>query len=73
MSEQNLYIKNLKQYKNKEIILYHHLGLGDMIICNGLVNKLSTYFSKINLIVNKSFHDQATYLYSNLNIWIIAI
>jgi len=65
MSEQNLYIKNLKQYKNKEIILYHHLGLGDMIICNGLVNKLSTYFSKINLIVNKSFHDQATYLYSN--------
>ena len=48
MSEQNLYIKNLKQSKNKEIILYHHLGLGDMIICNGLVNKLSTYFSKIN-------------------------
>jgi len=65
MSEHNLYIKNLKHFKNKEIVLYHHLGLGDMIICNGLVNKLSNYLSKINLIVDNKFHDQAVYLYSN--------
>ena len=36
-----------------------------MIICNGLVNKLSNYLSKINLIVDNKFHDQAVYLYSN--------
>jgi len=65
MSEHNVYINNLKHFKNKEIVLYHHLGLGDMIICNGLVNKLSNYLSKINLIVDNKFHDQAVYLYSN--------
>ena len=26
----------------KEFILYHNLGLGDHIICNGLVNYIST-------------------------------
>ena len=46
MSENNLYIENYKRFKNQEIILYHHLGLGDMIICNGLVNKLSGNFKK---------------------------
>ena len=63
MSEETLYIKNYKEYKNQEIILYPHLGLGDMIICNGLVNKLSDFFLKINLIVDHKFHDQAEYLY----------
>lgn len=64
MSVSNQYIKDYKKYKGKEIIIYPHLGLGDMIICNGLVNKLSNYFSKINLVVNKKFHSQAEYLYS---------
>src|SRR5210317_1105146 len=58
------YIANYKKYKNQEIILYPHLGLGDAIICNGLVNKLSNYFFKINLIANKQFHEQLDYLYS---------
>ena len=65
MSEKDLYIKNIKHFKNKEVIIYHHLGLGDMIICNGLVNKLSTYLLKINLIVDSKFYDQAVYLYSD--------
>ena len=73
MSQPDLYIKNYKHYKDEEIILYPHLGLGDMIICNGLVNKLSNYFSKINLIVDKKFHNQAEYLYSlNSNVRIIS-
>ena len=63
MSENNLYIENYKRFKNQEIILYHHLGLGDMIICNGLVNKLSGNFKKINLIIDKKFHKQANFLY----------
>ena len=55
MSQSDLYIKNYKHYKDKEIILYPHLGLGDMIICNGLVNKLSNYFSKILFNVSLRF------------------
>jgi hypothetical protein len=66
MSLSQHYIKNYKKFRDQEIILYPHLGLGDMIICNGLVNKLSETFSKINLIVDKKFHEQAEYLY-NLN------
>ena len=50
MSQQDLYIKNYKDYKDQEIILYPHLGLGDMIIVNGLVNNLIINFSKINLM-----------------------
>ena len=63
MPQHNPYIKNYKNYKNQEIILYPHLGLGDMIICNGLVNKLSNYFSKINLIVDKKFHNPIHFLH----------
>jgi hypothetical protein len=66
MSLSQHYIKKYKKFRDQEIILYPHLGLGDMIICNGLVNKLSETFSKINLIVDKKFHEQAEYLY-NLN------
>lgn len=65
MLQKELYINNYREYKNKEVILYPHLGLGDMIICNGMVNKLSSFFSKINLIVDKKFHDQVKYLFSN--------
>ena len=64
MSVSDHYIKNYKNYENQEVIIYPHLGLGDMIICNGLVNKLSNHFSVINLIVDKKFHEQAAYLYS---------
>jgi hypothetical protein len=64
MSLSNHYIKNYKNYRDKEVIIYPHLGLGDMIICNGLVNRLSNHFSIINLIVDKKFHEQAEYLYS---------
>ena len=35
-------IYNLKRFNDKKIIIHHHLGLGDTIICNGLVNYLSS-------------------------------
>ena len=31
----------LEDIKDSEIVLHHHLGLGDHIICNGLVNQIS--------------------------------
>lgn len=57
-------IYTLKDLDTKEFILYHHLGLGDHIICNGLVNYISTKKDKIFLPVNEIFHDQIAYLYS---------
>ena len=35
-------IYNLKRFKDNKIIIHHHLGLGDTIICNGLVNYLTS-------------------------------
>ena len=37
---------NLKNIGSK-FILHHHLGLGDNIVCNGLVNYLSIKYDKI--------------------------
>ena len=56
-----------------EIIVYHHLGLGDHFICNGLVNKLSeTYF--IHLICKNGNFDTIFNLYSeNVNVKVIGI
>ena len=48
----------------KSFILYHHLGLGDHIICNGLVNFLSYKYEKIYLPVNINLMNQIEYLYS---------
>lgn len=46
-------------------ILHHHLGLGDTIICNGLVNYLSQSYSKIYLPVKTSIFPTINYLYSD--------
>ena len=34
-------IYRIDKLSEKTIIIHHHLGLGDIIICNGLVNYLS--------------------------------
>ena len=37
--------------KSNKLILHHHLGLGDHLTCNGLVNYLSEIFNEIYLPV----------------------
>ena len=57
----------LSEIKNeKEIIIYHHLGLGDHIVCNGIVNFLSENY-KIHLPVKKKNLQMIRYLYSSNN------
>lgn len=34
-------IYKINKFKNNKVLIHHHLGLGDTIICNGLVNYLS--------------------------------
>lgn len=59
--------RSLKEIKKDKIIIYHHLGLGDSIICNGLLNYIQNKFEKIYLVANKVFHNQIEFLYSNNN------
>lgn len=55
----------------KEVIIYHHLGIGDHIVCNGLVNFISENY-KIHLPVKKKYVSMIEHLYSenhNVNLF----
>ena len=47
-------IYSINEISSDEITLLHHLGLGDAIICNGIVNYLTKRSVKINLPVLKN-------------------
>ena len=57
-------VKKLNEIKNNEFVLYHHLGLGDHIICNGLTNYLSKKYKKIYMPVFDRNYKNLSYLYS---------
>ena len=67
------FIYSLNKIKQDEFILYHHLGLGDFIVCNGMVNYLSNKFKKIYIpVVSEPYFKMIQYLYSeneNVNIF----
>jgi len=48
-----------------QIILYHHLGLGDHFICNGLVNTLSEHYDKIYLPCKSHYFISVNSLYQD--------
>ena len=54
---------NLKNIGSK-FILHHHLGLGDNIVCNGLVNYLSTKYEKIYIPAKQNLYKSIQYMYS---------
>ena len=55
----------LDDLQSDEIILHHHLGLGDHITCNGLVNYLSEEFKTIYLPVKEKNFKTINYLYQD--------
>tara|TARA_B100001778_G_C18428716_1_gene556780 strand:- start:128 stop:868 length:741 start_codon:yes stop_codon:yes gene_type:complete len=59
-----MYQYKITSKKNESLIVYHHIGLGDIVICNGLVNYISTFVDNLYLVVDKKFEEQAKYLYS---------
>tara|TARA_B100001996_G_C18550561_1_gene550643 strand:+ start:73 stop:858 length:786 start_codon:yes stop_codon:yes gene_type:complete len=62
----NVYYK-LRKINSNKIILITHLGLGDQIILNGLVNYISDKFEKIILPVLSSNLKTIQFLYSENN------
>jgi hypothetical protein len=70
----NLKKFNIEDIATDEVIIHHHLGLGDHLTCNGLVNYLTKTFNKVYLPVKEKNFKNVTYLYKeNLKVNLIKI
>ena len=56
---------NIDSCNRNSIILHFHLGLGDNIVCNGLVNKISKYFEEIHLPVKDKYDEMIRFMFQN--------
>ena len=56
---------NINKIKKDSFVAYTHLGLGDHIVCNGLLNHFSEFFKEIYLPVKSRDFDNISYLYKN--------
>jgi hypothetical protein len=62
------FLKNtyeIKKIKTGKFLAYTHLGLGDHIVCNGLLNYFSESFDRIYLPVKSRDINNITYLYKD--------
>lgn len=53
----------------KDFLLYHHMGLGDFVMCNGLVRKLydTLPFENFYLMTKDVFMDQVQFMFRDLD------
>lgn len=58
---------------NKVLFVYHHLGMGDHIICNGLVRELSDRGNKINLFVLGHNYESVKFMYRDIDMILITV
>jgi hypothetical protein len=49
--------------RNNKAFLVVHQGLGDIILCNGMINYLTTFYEHITVVVQKCFIDSIKELY----------
>ena len=56
---------DINKIKDDKFLAYTHLGLGDHIVCNGLLNHFSESFSKIYLPVKSRDINNVNYLYKD--------
>ncbi len=54
----------IESIKSNQVVIHHHLGLGDLIICNGIINLLSEKFEKIYIPSLEKNLSHTKYLYS---------
>lgn len=62
--------------QQKELCIYHHLGVGDIIDCNGMVRFIAdnSSFEKINIFIKSQHADMVKYMYrDNKKIHIVPI
>lgn len=56
---------NINKIRDDKFLAYTHLGLGDHIVCNGLLNHFSESFNKIYLPVKSRDMNNVNYLYKD--------
>ena len=49
------------------ILIYHHLGLGDCIECNGMVRFYCEKYKKVQILCKKKYYEMVSYMYRDLN------
>lgn len=57
------YTYSLEKIYSDKFILWHHLGLGDHIICNGLLNRISQNYEKIYLPAKPNNFESIKYMF----------
>jgi len=57
-------------YKN---IIYHHLGLGDHIICHGIVREYAQRYGELGLFCKSCNYDSVKAMYSDIPVTIIKV
>ena len=50
-----------------DIVLYHHLGLGDHFTCNGLVHNLAEKYRTIYLVCKEKYYPTIKHLYEDFS------
>lgn len=65
--EEKRIVKKIKKISGDKFIIYHHLGLGDFLVCNGIVNYLSTIYSEIFIPVVSQYYEMIDFMYSENN------
>ena len=56
---------NINKILDDRFLAYTHLGLGDHIVCNGLLNHFSESFNKVYLPVKSRDMNNVNYLYKD--------
>ena len=51
-----------------ELLIYHHLGLGDHIICNGLIREYAKRFDTVKLFCKPQNVQTVLHMYDDLNL-----
>jgi hypothetical protein len=51
----------------ENIYIYHHLGLGDHIICNGLIRNVCKKIHNVNLFVKPQYYDSVQFMYRDIS------
>jgi len=57
----------------EELYLYHHMGLGDNIICNGMVRELYKSYDKIHIFCFKVYLENVKQMYLDINVELFPI
>lgn len=49
--------------KEESICIYHHLGLGDCIECNGMVRYFADKYRRVDILAKSNYYDMISYMY----------